>query len=87
MTRPHPLDQGCPPPWASGWGEDRFGVFVQMGSPAVLPAEWGQTRRSALYVCGVAVALSCTADRRGAPACAPLVFAPERPGRQAARWT
>ena len=29
MTRPHPLDQGCPPAWASGWGEDRFGIYVE----------------------------------------------------------
>jgi sulfatase modifying factor 1 len=26
--RSHPLDRGHPPSWASGWGEDRFGVFV-----------------------------------------------------------
>ncbi len=26
--RSHPLDRGHPPAWASGWGEDRFGVFV-----------------------------------------------------------
>ena len=25
----HPLAEGCPPPWASGWGQDRFGVFVE----------------------------------------------------------
>jgi len=24
----HPLSGGCPPDWASGWGEDRFGVFT-----------------------------------------------------------
>jgi formylglycine-generating enzyme required for sulfatase activity len=24
----HPLVDGCPPDWASEWGEDRFGVFV-----------------------------------------------------------
>ena len=24
----HPLDQGVPPPWASEWGQDRYGVFV-----------------------------------------------------------
>ncbi|MCH9650962.1 MAG: formylglycine-generating enzyme family protein [Deltaproteobacteria bacterium] len=28
LTRPHPLDQGLPPKWASGWGEDQYGVFV-----------------------------------------------------------
>ncbi len=27
--RPHPLDQGHPPPWACGWGKDRHGVFVE----------------------------------------------------------
>jgi len=26
--RPHPLDQGHPPAWASAWGENRFGPFV-----------------------------------------------------------
>ncbi|MBF0146321.1 MAG: formylglycine-generating enzyme family protein [Magnetococcales bacterium] len=25
----HPLADGCPPAWASGWGEDRWGVFVE----------------------------------------------------------
>ncbi|MBF0631360.1 MAG: formylglycine-generating enzyme family protein [Magnetococcales bacterium] len=25
----HPLADGSPPPWASGWGEDRRGVFVE----------------------------------------------------------
>lgn len=24
----HPLSDGCPPDWASGWGQDSFGVFV-----------------------------------------------------------
>ncbi|MBK1647292.1 formylglycine-generating enzyme family protein [Rhabdochromatium marinum] len=24
----HPLVTGCPPEWASEWGEDRYGVFV-----------------------------------------------------------
>ena len=24
----HPLDKGVPPPWASEWGQDRYGVFV-----------------------------------------------------------
>ncbi len=26
--RPHPLDRGIPPEWASSWGEDRYGVFA-----------------------------------------------------------
>jgi sulfatase modifying factor 1 len=25
----HPLATGCPPRWASGWGQDRHGVFVE----------------------------------------------------------
>ena len=25
----HPLATGCPPHWASGWGQDRHGVFVE----------------------------------------------------------
>ena len=25
----HPLATGCPPAWASGWGQDRWGVFVE----------------------------------------------------------
>jgi formylglycine-generating enzyme required for sulfatase activity len=25
----HPLADGCPPRWASGWGQDRYGVFVE----------------------------------------------------------
>ena len=25
----HPLATGCPPNWASGWGQDRYGVFVE----------------------------------------------------------
>jgi len=25
----HPLVTGCPPEWASGWGQDRHGVFVE----------------------------------------------------------
>ncbi len=24
----HPLADGCPPRWASGWGQDKYGVFV-----------------------------------------------------------
>ncbi len=27
--RPHPIKDGCPPAWASGWGEDEFGIFVE----------------------------------------------------------
>lgn len=26
----HPLVNGCPPQWVSGWGQDRFGVFVDL---------------------------------------------------------
>ncbi len=26
----HPLIYGNPPAWASGWGEDRFGIFVEI---------------------------------------------------------
>ncbi|MBF0296005.1 MAG: formylglycine-generating enzyme family protein [Magnetococcales bacterium] len=25
----HPLADGCPPAWASGWGDDRYGVFAE----------------------------------------------------------
>lgn len=25
----HPLTSGCPPEWASAWGQDQFGVFVE----------------------------------------------------------
>ena len=25
----HPLADGCPPDWASAWGQDRYGVFVE----------------------------------------------------------
>ena len=28
-TGGHPLATGCPPRWASGWGQDRYGVFVE----------------------------------------------------------
>ncbi len=28
-TAHHPLADGCPPRWASGWGDDRYGVFVE----------------------------------------------------------
>ena len=27
--RPHPIEDGCPPAWASGWGEDEFGIFAE----------------------------------------------------------
>ncbi len=27
----HPLDQGQAPQWASGWGQDRFGIWVEIG--------------------------------------------------------
>ena len=27
-VRPHPLDRGHPPAWATSWGEDQHGVFV-----------------------------------------------------------
>jgi formylglycine-generating enzyme required for sulfatase activity len=26
----HPLADGCPPDWASGWGQDPYGVFVEL---------------------------------------------------------
>ena len=26
----HPLADGCPPEWASGWGEDEHGIFVDL---------------------------------------------------------
>ena len=29
-VEPHPLDAGHPPPWADGWGQDNFGVFVEI---------------------------------------------------------
>ena len=25
----HPLENGCPPAWASAWGQDRYGVWVE----------------------------------------------------------
>jgi formylglycine-generating enzyme required for sulfatase activity len=28
LRTPHPLQHGHPPPWASCWGQDRFGVFA-----------------------------------------------------------
>ncbi len=33
----HPLAQGCPPAWATAWGQDRFGIFIEFSltsSPA-----------------------------------------------------
>jgi sulfatase modifying factor 1 len=29
----HPLAHGHPPRWASGWGQDRYGVFVEFSLP------------------------------------------------------
>jgi hypothetical protein len=29
-TAEHPLMHGCPPDWASGWGEDRYGLWVDL---------------------------------------------------------
>lgn len=38
---PHPLDRGHPPEWASGWGEDRFGPFVEFSvDDVVQPMRW-----------------------------------------------
>lgn len=31
----HPLSDGCPPDWASGWGQDRYGAFVDFTVGAV----------------------------------------------------
>ncbi|NQT11380.1 MAG: formylglycine-generating enzyme family protein [Planctomycetes bacterium] len=30
---PHPLVDGCPPEWASGWGQDAFGIFAEFSLP------------------------------------------------------
>ncbi len=30
----HPIADGCPPPWASGWGQDQYGIFAQFSLPA-----------------------------------------------------
>ena len=30
IYRPHPLDRGVPPVWVEGWGQDRYGVFVEV---------------------------------------------------------
>lgn len=27
--RSQPIEDGCPPAWASGWGEDEFGIFAE----------------------------------------------------------
>ena len=32
----HPLAEGCPPDWASGWGQDRHGVFVEIALGEVI---------------------------------------------------
>ena len=29
-SRRHPLERGEAPPWASGWGQDRYGVFAEL---------------------------------------------------------
>ncbi len=29
----HPLVNGCGPSWASGWGQDRFGIFAEFSLP------------------------------------------------------
>ena len=29
----HPLVDGCPPEWASGWGQDEFGIFAEFSLP------------------------------------------------------
>jgi formylglycine-generating enzyme required for sulfatase activity len=31
----HPLVDGEPPDWASGWGQDRIGVFAEFSLPTV----------------------------------------------------
>jgi len=37
----HPLVTGCPPHWASGWGQDRYGVFVEFTLQEVTqPVRW-----------------------------------------------
>ncbi len=45
MTAPalatHPLVSGNPPPWARGWGQDRYGVFVDLRvGPVVQRMRW-----------------------------------------------
>lgn len=29
IWRSHPLEDGCPPEWASGWGQDQYGIFTE----------------------------------------------------------
>ena len=43
----HPLEQGAPPAWASGWGEDQYGPFVEIsvepvkgGAPVIQRLRW-----------------------------------------------
>jgi formylglycine-generating enzyme required for sulfatase activity len=42
----HPLADGCPPEWATEWGQDRFGVFVaftlepESGEPVTQRLRW-----------------------------------------------
>jgi formylglycine-generating enzyme required for sulfatase activity len=35
MTRtiPHPLANGCGPSWASGWGQDQYGIYAEFSVP------------------------------------------------------
>lgn len=28
LFSPHPLSTGCPPPWASAWGQDQYGPWA-----------------------------------------------------------
>jgi len=30
VTIRHPLSDGCPPAWAGGWGQDQYGVWVEI---------------------------------------------------------
>jgi formylglycine-generating enzyme required for sulfatase activity len=30
VWKSHPLEDGCPPSWASAWGQDRFGVWAEI---------------------------------------------------------
>ncbi len=30
LFSPHPLSTGCPPPWASAWGQDRYGPWAAL---------------------------------------------------------
>ncbi len=41
----HPLANGNPPPWASGWGQDSYGVWVEFtvegeGDPVTQRMRW-----------------------------------------------